>query len=123
MPTTAPALGVSSWEKLFVLHVDVSKYAVGGTLSQEDKMKRLCVVAFMSKKMAAAEQNYTTDDRKHSGFVHGLRRLCCRLEGLISTVITDNQVVSHFFFETTLRLREAGQLEILADLNFSALQL
>lgn len=121
--TNAPILVSPNWNKKFTLHVDASQVAVGGTLTQEDDEGRTRVISYTSKKMTPAEQNYTTNDRELLALVHGLQRFRCYLEGSTFSVITDNQVVSHFFSKSNLSRREARWLELLADFNISALTL
>lgn len=53
-----------NFEKEFTIHVDASQVAVDGTLTQEDGEGRTRVIAYNSKKMTPAEQNYTTNDRE-----------------------------------------------------------
>lgn len=53
----APVLVAPNWEKSFMLHVDASQFAVGGTLTQEDGEGRIRVIAYTSKKLSPAERN------------------------------------------------------------------
>lgn len=120
---SAPVLIAPDWTKPFELHVDASQYAVGATLTQNDEDRRPHVIAYSSKKMTPAEQNYTANDRELLALVTGLQRFRCYLEGATFSVITDNQVVSFFFSKPSLSRREARWLEILADFNISTLNL
>ena len=61
--TTAPILIAPDWKKPFQGHVDASEYGVGCTLTQLDDAGRERVIAFFSKKLSPAEQNYTDNDR------------------------------------------------------------
>jgi len=55
---SAPCLRLPDWSKPFILHVDWSKKAVGAYLSQQDDEGREYPVAFASRLMTPAEQNY-----------------------------------------------------------------
>jgi hypothetical protein len=57
----APMLITPDNSKPYVLHTDASGYAVGATLSQETE-RGLQPVAFMSKKMNAAQRNYAVHE-------------------------------------------------------------
>lgn len=120
---SAPVLIAPDWDKPFELHVDTSQYAVGATLKQNDDEGRTHVIAYSSKNMTLAEQNYTANDRELLALVTGLQRFRCYLEGATFSVITDNQVVSFFFSKPNLSRREARRSEILADFNISTLNL
>ena len=75
--TTAPILIAPDWKKPFQGHVDASEYGVGGTLTQLDDDGRERVIAFFSKKLSPAEQNYTANDRELLGLVYFLERFRC----------------------------------------------
>lgn len=77
------------------MHVDVSQYAVGETVAQEDEIDELTVIDYTSKKMTAAEQIATASDRELLPLVNGLQRFRCYLECSIFMATTDNEVVSH----------------------------
>ena len=55
---SAPVLATPDNTKPYTLHTDASGYAVGATLSQENDEGLLQPVAFLSKKMNAAQRNY-----------------------------------------------------------------
>ena len=88
---------------------------MGGTLTQLDADGRDRVIAFFSKKLSLAEQNYTANDRELLGLVCFLQRFRCYLEGTSFEIFTDNQMLKHFFTEPKLSRREARWLEILVN--------
>lgn len=106
-----------------MLHVDASDFALGTALTRTDDDERARVIAYASKKMSPAERNYTANDRELLALVHGLQHFQCYLEAATFSVITDNQVVSHFFNKPKLSRREASWLETLADFNINELSL
>jgi len=113
--TNAPVLVAPDWSKRFRGHVDSSQTAVGGTLTQLDMQGKDRVIAFFSKKLSPAEMNYTANDRELLGLVRFLERFRCYLEGAEFEIITDNQVLKHFFTKPSLSRREARWLETLGN--------
>ena len=113
--TSAPILIAPDWKKPFRGHIDASETAVGGTLTQLDADGRDRVIAFFSKKLSLAEQNYTANDRELLGLVYFLQRFRCYLEGTSFEIFTDNQVLKHFFTKPKLSRREARWLETLGN--------
>lgn len=84
-----PILGAPDWNEPFQLHIDASQYAVRATLTQNKDEGRTRVIAYSSKKMTAAEQNYTANDLQLMAFVLELQRFRCHWEGTTFSVITD----------------------------------
>ena len=72
--TSAPILVGPDWEKTFRGHIDASTEAVGGTLTQLDNDGKDRVIAFFSKKLSPAEQNYSANDRELLGLIYFLER-------------------------------------------------
>lgn len=86
MLVNAPVLVASNWKRPFKLHFDSSQYDVRGTLTQEDEEERTRFIAYTSKKMTTAKQNYTVNGRALLGLVNGLqlfRRCDDILNGLL----------------------------------------
>ena len=48
----------------YIIKTDLSDYVLGGVLSQYNKNGELCLVAFLSQKLAPAELNYKIYDKK-----------------------------------------------------------
>ena len=84
-------------------------------MTQLDDDGRDRVIAFFSKKLSLAEQNYTANDRELLGLVYFLQRFRCYLEGTSFEIFTDNQVLKHFFTKPKLSRREARWLETLGN--------
>ena len=113
--TSSPILIAPDWKKPFRGHIDASETAVGGTLTQLDADGRDRVIAFFSKKLSLAEQNYTANDRELLGLVYFLQRFRCYLEGTSFEIFTDNQVLKHFNTRPKFSRREARWLETLGN--------
>lgn len=113
--TNAPILVAPDWSKPFRGHVDASQSAIGGTLTQQDENGMDRVISFYSKKLSPAEMNYTANDRELLALVRFLERFRCYLEGSEFEMITDNQVLKHFFTKPKLSRREARWVETLGN--------
>lgn len=113
--TNAPILVAPDWSKPFRGHVDASQTAIGGTLTQRDENGMDRVISFYSKKLSPAEMNYTANDRELLALVKFLERFRCYLEGSEFEMITDNQVLKHFFTKPKLSRREARWVETLGN--------
>lgn len=97
----------TNWELPFHCHMDAFELAVGGTLSQVYNDGHEWAMAFFSKRLSQAEENFLAYDREILGSVNFLKRFRCYLEGSKFEVITDNQVLGYFFTETELSRRDA----------------
>ena len=64
---SAPVLGLPDFEKPFKIHTDASDRAIGGVLVQEGHP-----IAFESRKLSDAEQNYLTHEKEMTAVVHYL---------------------------------------------------
>lgn len=60
----ALAMQVPDWEWPFSCHVNALALAVGGTLTQLDSNGHDRVVAYFSKRLNSAEDNYSANDRE-----------------------------------------------------------
>ena len=121
--TSAPILVAPNWKKPFRGHIDASEFAVGGTLTQLDEVGNDRAIAFFSRKLSQAEQNYTANDRELLGLVYFLQRFRCYLEGSSFEIFTDNQVLKHFFTKPKLSRREARWLETLGNFGIFPINL
>ena len=121
--TTAPVLVSPDWQKPFRCHVDASQRAVGGTLAQLDDKGVDRVVAYYSRKLSSAEQDYTANERELLGLVYCLKRFRCYLECASFDVFTDNQVLKHFFTKPGLNRKEARWLDLLSQFNIRQINL
>lgn len=103
----APVIVFLNWDKLFRVHIDASQTAVGATLTQLDDERSERDIAYMSRRLTLAEQNYTANERELLGLESALLRFRCYLKGLSFEVITDNQVIEHFLTKENLNRWEA----------------
>lgn len=90
-----------NWYISFRSHVDASAVVVGGTLIQLDTDRKDQAVAFFSKRLSPAEENYSADNCELLRRVYFLKRFRCYLQGSEFEVVTDNQVLKYFFQNRT----------------------
>ena len=76
---TMPILVFSDWKKEFHVHVDASCIALGAVLTQAKEREMDHPIAFMSRKLSKAENNYSATEREglvmvyaHQNFRHYL---------------------------------------------------
>lgn len=62
--TTAPVLSAPNRKKPFMFHVDASKLAVGGIITQKDDVGRETVVVHFPRTLSPPEENCTKKDRE-----------------------------------------------------------
>lgn len=113
--TTAPILIAWDWKKSFRGRVDASQLAVGGTLAQLHEEKQDRVIAFFSKRLSSAEQDYTANERELFGLIYFLERFRCYLEDSKFDRFTDYQVLKHSSPKQKLKRREARWIETLGN--------
>ena len=88
---SAPCLWLPDWSKPFILHVDWSKKAVGAYLSQQDDEGREYPVAFASRLMTPAEQNYAPVEGECLALVWATHKFRYYLHGRKFLVHTDHK--------------------------------
>ena len=129
---SAPCLRLPDWDKQFILHIDWSKQAVGAYLSHKDDEGREYPVAFASRLLTPAEQNYASVEgeclamvwatHKFRYYLHGRRFLVHTehksLEWLQSTRFDNSKVerwalrLQEFSFDIAYK---KGELNVVAD--------
>lgn len=114
---SAPILVPPDWTEPFRCHVDAMQTSVGCTLTQFDDKRQDRVIAYYSKCLNSAEENYTSNDRELLGLVYFLKRFRCYVEESSFEVLTDNRVLRHFLSKKTLSRRDARWLDLFAEYN------
>jgi hypothetical protein len=109
--TNAPVLAPPELGKPFELVSDASGVGLGAVLLQDGRP-----VAFESKKLSPAEQNYIVTEQEMLGVIHALKTWRCYLEGSDFTVVTDPNT----FFDNQVNLsrRQARWSEFLSRFKF-----
>jgi hypothetical protein len=83
--TNAPVLAPPELGKPFKMVLDASGVGLGAVLLQDGRS-----VAFKSRKLSPAQQNYTITEQEMLTVIHDLKTLRCYLEGSDFTVVTDH---------------------------------
>ena len=116
--TSAPCLVLPDQTKDYVIHTDASGGATGAALMQ-DQGDGLQPVAFMSKKMNQAEQNYSTRDQEYLAIKQACGTWARYLLDRHFTIHTDHESLQ-FIGSAKLPTRRHNRWEILlADFDFT----
>ena len=114
--TTAPVLALPDLTPTappFEVSCDASDYAVGAVLVQNGK-----ALAYESRLLAAAEQNYSTGEKELLAVVHAMRTWRCFLEGGKAVVVTDHNPITYLQTQKNLSRRQVRWSEYLQNFEF-----
>ena len=114
---TAPVLLLPDPNKSFTITTDASDFAIGAVLTQ-DQGKGEQPVAYESRKLSPAEQNYPIHEKELLAIVHAIRLWRMYLEGRRFTVITDHASLEYIKTQNNLSRRQARWLETLQANDF-----
>ena len=112
-----PVLQLANTSQPFQVHTDASDLAIGAVLLQEDEQGQH-PVAYASRKLTAAERNYTITERETLAVVYALSTWKLYLYKHFD-VFTDNQAVVYLRSKPHLSKREARWAEFLAEFHFT----
>ena len=99
---TAPILYIVDPNKPFVVETDASNFAVGAVLTQEGRP-----IAFESKKLDHAQQNYSVYERQLYAIVHALKKWKHYLYGAKVMIVFDHESIKWLSNQTELKGRKA----------------
>jgi len=113
--TQSPILAIANPEKPYTVTTDASDLAIGGILSQEGHP-----IAFYSRKLSPAEQNYPVHEKEELAIVNALREWRRYLEGCTHQVqiITDHQSLRFLQTQPSLSRRQARWSEFLSRFDY-----
>ena len=114
--TSAPILISPDPTKPYVVITDASGFAAGAIL-QQDHGKGLQPIAFMSKKLNAAENNYPVHEQELLAIILALREWRHYLHGTTFEVVTDHMSLKHFLSQPTLSARQARWSEFMQQFD------
>ena len=115
--TNAPVLRTFNSSLPTFVTTDASQYALGAVLEQEEnKTKR--PVAFASRTLNNAEQNYAAHERELLAIVDTLKWWRVYLHGIFFTVHTDHYPLRYLETQDHLSPRQVRWLERLVDFDF-----
>ena len=120
---SAPLLITPDNAKPYTLHTDASGYAIGATLSQVgqvDGRDALLPVAFLSKKMNAAQRNYPVHEWELLAIIEALKAWRCYLYGAQTpvTILTDHSSLQWINTQPNLSARQSRWVEQLQDYSY-----
>ena len=104
--------------KPFILTTDVSDFAIGAVLTQ-DQGKGEQSVAYDSRKLSKAEQNYPVHKKELLAVVHAIKLWRPYIEGQKFTVITDHAALEYINKQPKLSRRQARWLDLLQSSNYT----
>ena len=107
---TAPILAIVDPTKPFVLEMDASDKAIGAVLLQEGRP-----IAFESKKLDKAQQNYSVYERELYAIIYALKKWRHYLYGAKFEIVFDQQSIQWFTNQTDLKGQKARWAEILQE--------
>lgn len=110
---SAPVLALPDPTQPYEVICDASAFAIGAILLQHGRP-----IAYESRKLIPAEQNYHTSDRELLAVVHALKVWRCYLEGAKFMVVTDHKPNTSFPTQALLSRRQARWLEFLESFAF-----
>jgi hypothetical protein len=114
---SAPVLILPDPTKPFTVTTDASDLAIGAVLSQ-DHGKGNQPIAYESRKLSPAEQNYPVHEKELLAIVHAIKLWRIYLEGQKFTIITDHASLEYIKSQTTLSRRQARWLETLQSVTY-----
>ncbi len=107
-------------ENLFEMEVDASSFAIGATLSQQDKLQRWHPVAYFLETLLEAERNYDIYDRELLAIVKSLRHWRTYLAGAPHQIVihTDHANLLYWKEPRKISRRVAREFQELSEYNF-----
>jgi hypothetical protein len=100
------------------LYTDASDFAVGAELRQLQANKEWKPIAFFSKRLSAAEKNYSTFDRELYAMYAAVKYFRHHLDGRVFSIFTDHKPLTHCLPMATDRSpRQSRQLSFVAEFS------
>ncbi len=117
MLTTATTLAYPNFQKDFHLYTDASGVGLGEALMQLDSRNKLQPLAYASRTLNQAEQDYSTTHKESLAVVWALRHFKDLIYGYPIHVKTDHAAVVELFNQKHLSGKLARWLLIIQDFN------
>ena len=91
-------------EKLFTLIIDTSDYATGAILEQKDTLGWSHPIAYFSKSLQLAEQNYEIHNKELLAIIHALKHFQHYIQGSphMTKILSDDANLKYFTTKQTL---------------------
>lgn len=116
--SSAPVLRCFDPDLPIFVTTDASGLAVGAVLEQEEEGQRR-PVAYFSRNMQPAEQNYHPQEQELLAIVEALRHWRAYLHGRRFTVLTDHESLKYLQTQAHLSPRQVRWMEHLIEFDFS----
>jgi len=114
---TAPVLLIPDPNKPFTVISDASQFAIGAVLLQ-DHGHGLQPIAYISRKLNAAEKNYATHEQELLALIYALKQWRHYLKGMVKNqVYTDHHSLRYFSTQPKLSPRQTRWMEIFQEYN------
>ena len=97
---------------------DASNFCIGGVLEQQDSNGAWHPVEYYSKRLSAAERNYSATDREYVAISQCLERWRHFLVGIRILILTDHVALTYIQSSATVSRRNARWLEFLSQFTF-----
>lgn len=117
MLVSAPILVYPDWNKMFHVHIDASRIALGAVLAQPgENMDHL--VDYARKNLSMVEKNYTTTKREALAMVYSLQKFRHYLFGASFKFLTDHSTQKYLVNKLALEVRICRWLLLFQDFTF-----
>ncbi|MCO5611638.1 hypothetical protein L7F22_065892 [Adiantum nelumboides] len=104
---SAPILAIVDPTKPFVVETDTSDRAIGAFLLQDGRP-----IAFESKKLDKAQQNYFVYERELYAIIHALKKWWHYLYGAQFEIVFDHESIKWFTQQTNLKGQKASNINL-----------
>ena len=116
--TKAPVLKCADPNEKFVVTSDASASGIGAVLTQVDAQGQTRPVAFTSRKLNPAEQNYSTHERELLAIIHALKCWRSYLHGCRFNILTDHHPLKYLDTQKTLSRKQARWVEFMQEFDY-----
>ena len=114
----SPVLKLPDPTSSFIMMTDASNIGIGAVLSQKEG-GRLRPVAFLSRKLKAAEQNYAAHEKELLSIVYALQAWRIYLHNRKFDILTDHHPLVYLDTQPTLSRRQARWLEYMQEFKYN----
>ena len=116
--TKAPVLKCADPNVSYVVTADASATRIGAVLSQKDSEGVSKPVAFTSRKLNPAEQNYSTHERELLAIIHALKSWRSYLHGCKFKILTDHHPLKYLDSQKSLSRKQARWIEFMQEFDY-----
>lgn len=116
-----PILVFPDWRKVFHVHVDASSIALGTVLAQQGVGEIDHPMAFSSRKLSTAENNYTTTEREGLAMVYALQKYRHYLLGGHFKMYTNHSALRYLVKKLVLGERICRWLLLFQEYDFEVI--